>query len=371
MTAPSRVVIAAGGTGGHFYPGFVLAQTLRERGWQPVMLVRTGDPALPRLEAAGLPAVELDLQGLSRRPGPGWAVFLWKQLRAERLAGRILRDFGPRVVVGMGGYVTFPAAAAARLRRVPCAVHESNAVLGLANRAAMALGAKLLRGMPASGGQPAGLLTGTPVRPALWTQSPAAAARLKLGLAAETTTVLIFGGSQGARGLNERAPQALATAARSMREGLQVLHLAGSTEAPVVAAAYAQAAPGLHAKVLPYLNAMEDAYAAADLVVCRSGASTAAELASLRKPAVLVPFPRATAHHQDANAALLAAAGAARVAPESEPGSLAAALEDLLSSTGAAERRRGMSLAYDRLGLPSGEEAVRRLADAVEGMARP
>ena len=99
-----------------------------------------------------------------------------------------------------------------------------------------------------------------------------------------------------------------------MREGLQVLHLAGSTEAPIVAAAYAQAAPGLRAKVLPYLNAMEDAYAAADLVVCRSGASTAAERAGLRKPAVLVPVPRATARHQDANAALLAAAGLVAVA---------------------------------------------------------
>jgi UDP-N-acetylglucosamine--N-acetylmuramyl-(pentapeptide) pyrophosphoryl-undecaprenol N-acetylglucosamine transferase len=364
-----RAIIAAGGTGGHFYPGLVLAQTLRQRGWQPLMLVRAGDPALSRLEEQGIPAVALDLQGLPRRPGLGWPAFGWKLAGALRLAGRILRDFKPDVAVGMGGYLTFPAAAAARRRGVPCAVHESNAVLGLANRAAAALGAALLRGLSPAPGEAAGELTGTPVRPALWTPGDAQAARRELGLEADLTTVLVFGGSQGARGLNSSLPAALARTAPLVHGGLQVLHLAGAKSADEVTAAYAAAgSPSLCAKVLPYLDAMEKGYAAADLVVCRAGAGTIAELACQRKPALLIPYPHATGRHQDANARLLAQCAAARVVPEEELDSrLAGELKDLLAS-GASLRE--MSQAYGRLELPCGAQAARNLADAVERIAR-
>jgi UDP-N-acetylglucosamine--N-acetylmuramyl-(pentapeptide) pyrophosphoryl-undecaprenol N-acetylglucosamine transferase len=364
-----RIVVAAGGTGGHFYPGLVLAQTMAARGWQPLMLVRTGDAALPRLEEHGIAAVELDLQGLSRRPGPAWGTFAWKLAGALRLASRILRDFTPDVVVGMGGYLTFPAAFAARRRAVPFAVHESNAVLGLANRASAALGAALLRGLPPVAGEAAGVLTGTPVRPALWTGADAQAARRELGLAGDIKTVLVFGGSQGARGLNLSLPAALAKVAPGVPGGVQVLHLAGAKSQGEVEALYAQAAvPALRAKVLPYLDAMEKGYAAADLVVCRSGASTIAELACQRKPALLVPFPHATGRHQDANARLLAQCGATRLVPESELAPrLAAELKDLLSSGSALP---DMSQAYGRLSLPCGAQAVQSLADAVERISR-
>ncbi len=362
---PKRIVIAAGGTGGHFYPGLVLAQTLRQRGWQPLMLVRVDDPALFRLEAEGIPAVPLDLQGLSRRPGPGWALFSWKLARSLRLAGRILRDFKPDVAVGMGGYLTFPAAFAARRRGVPCAVHESNAVLGLANRASVALGATLLRGLPPAPGEAAGQLTGTPVRPTLWSPADAAAARRDLGLEPGLPTVLVFGGSQGARGINQAAPTALAQAASVIAGGIQVLHLAGFKSASEVTGLYSKAGfAQAHVKVLPYLDSMEKGYAAADLVVSRAGASTIAELAGLRKPAILVPYPHATRRHQDANAALLAAAGAARIVPEAELDSrLAVELRSALASPAGL---RDMAAAYGRLGLPCGADAVRRLADAIE-----
>ena len=349
----NRVLIAAGGTGGHFYPGLVLAQTLRRHGWQPLILVRKDDPALPRLEAEGMPSAQLDLKGLSRSAGLAWAVFAWKLAKALRQACRIVRDFEPGLVVGMGGYLTFPAVFAARLRGIPCAVHESNFLLGLANRAAVSLGAKLLRGLPSE----KGILTGTPVRPALWKTGDRKEARLKLGLDPETPTLLVFGGSQGAKGLNELLPGIL----RPMSH-LQVVHLAGTKSAEAVAKAYS----GMRAKVLPFLETMEDAYAAADLVVCRSGAATIAELVCQKKPAILVPFPHATGRHQDANARLLAEAGAARVVPEKEIGSrMAKELSDLLSSP---DRRAEMSRAYGRMGLPCGEEAVRRLADAVESI---
>jgi UDP-N-acetylglucosamine--N-acetylmuramyl-(pentapeptide) pyrophosphoryl-undecaprenol N-acetylglucosamine transferase len=367
-----RALIAAGGTGGHFYPGLVLAKTLKQRGWETLMLVKEGDAALPRLETEGVPAATLDLQGLVRRPSLEWLSFIWKQGRALGSARRILRDFRPCVVVGMGGYVSFPALLAARWRGTPGAVHESNSMLGLANRACVGLGAVLLRGLPPAPGEPVGELTGTPVRPALWARGDAAAARAKLGMDPRLATVLVFGGSQGARGINQTVPRALAEVARSMPAGLQVLHLAGAKSEQAVADSYAGLrAANLHAKIMPYCDAMEDAYGAADLVISRAGASTIAELACQRKPAVLVPFPHATGRHQDANAALLLAAGGARCLPEAEASSrMGAELADLLSSPTAAGRRDDMSQAYARLALPCGQDAVDRLVGAVERIAR-
>ncbi|MBI5622825.1 MAG: UDP-N-acetylglucosamine--N-acetylmuramyl-(pentapeptide) pyrophosphoryl-undecaprenol N-acetylglucosamine transferase [Elusimicrobia bacterium] len=361
-----RVVIAAGGTGGHFYPGLVLAKTLRERGWQVLFLTRKADPSLETLEAEGIPYAELDLGGLSRRPSLEWLAFLAKAAGSTRLALRVLSDFQPSVVVGMGGYLTFPAIAAAARQGVPRAVHDSNAVLGLANRTALLLGAKLFWGLPpmdACGGK----VTGTPIRPALWKPGDAASARTRLGLGPSTATLLVFGGSQGARGVNLAVPQAAATA---LTEGgaLQVAHLAGGKDAQAVRSAYVQA--GVKAAVFEYLSDMETAYAAADLVLCRSGASTLAELAALRKPALLVPYPHASADHQTHNARVFAKAGAAVLVPEEALAErLPGLLKDLLLSSPSAELLSRMSGSYIKLGLPMPEEAASSLASEVEALA--
>lgn len=346
MSEGMRCLIAAGGTGGHFYPGLVLAKTLRARGWTPLIVVKKDDPGLRLLEEAGLPAAELDLSGLPRRPGLDLLRFGFKLGGSLRQAGRIVRDFRPSAVVGMGGYLTFPLAVAAAWRGLPRAVHESNAVLGLANRACVKMGAKLFSGLPGSGGT----LVGTPIRPALWTRGDPAAARRELGLEPGRPTVLVFGGSQGARFLNERAPAAL--------KNVQALHLHGKASPPVY--------DGKSSVVLPFLDKMELAYAAADVVICRAGASTLSELAAQGKPAILVPFPHAADDHQTANARAVEARGAAVVVPERELDSrLAAVLGDLLSSE---SRRRGMSEAWSLLGLPGPAQAAEKLADAVEAL---
>lgn len=358
---PRRVLIAAGGTGGHFYPGLVLAQTLSRRGWQPLMLVRQGDPALATLEREGIAACEAPLRGMPRSLGLPLLKFGADLTRTLRLVGKVVRDFEPAAVVGMGGYLTFPAVAAAARRGVPRALHESNAVLGLANRAAAALGARLFWGLPPVGGE--GKVVGTPIRRALWERADAAAARRALGLDAARPTLLVFGGSQGARGINRGAPAALAKAAGAAKP--QVLHLAGKTESPEVEAAYRAA--GLDAKVLPFLDAMEQAYAAADLVLCRSGASTLAELAAQRAPAVLIPFPSAAGNHQEINARVLERAGACRVLLERElPERLPGVLGELLSSPAA---RRSMVDAYAKVGLPQPKDCAETLAAAVESLA--
>lgn len=329
-----RALIAAGGTGGHFYPGLVAALELKRRGWEPLLLVKKDDPAKAKLEAAGLACLEVDLIGLPRKVGPGLLTFAARLAGSLRMLARVARDFKPDLVVGMGGYLTFPAAYAAWRRGVPLALHESNAILGLANRASRGFGGTLFWGLPPAGGQ--GKVVGTPVRPALHARMDKTAARTKLGLDPAKPVILVFGGSQGARALNVELPGLLKEA------GAQILHLAGKGKAEETKAAYEKA--GLKAAVLEYLEDMAAAYAAADVVVCRSGASTLAELAAQQKKAVLVPYPHAAANHQDANARVFERAGTAIRISENELGMhLGAAVADLLKSNGGT---------YDDLKLP-------------------
>lgn len=363
-----RAAIAAGGTGGHFYPGLVLAQTLRARGWQPLLIVRRGDPALPVLEREGIAAVEIDLRGLPRRLSLNAPLFFLKLARSLLMMRRILKDFHPDVVVGMGGYLTFPAVTGATIRGIPCAVHESNSVLGLANRISCFFGAKLFWGLPPAHGS--GRITGTPIRPALHQRGQPQAARRSLGLEETRLTVLVFGGSQGARQINRQVPRALKALAQTAPDRIQTLHLSGSREAEAeeVKASYA-GAPML-SLVLPFLESMESAYAAADLVICRAGAGTLAELAAQGKPAVLIPYPDAAAGHQKINARVLEKAGAAALILEPElPTKLMPLLVDLLLSDQAEIRRTAMSEAFSGLGIPPAERTPLMLAQAVEELA--
>ena len=360
-----RVAIAAGGTGGHFYPGLVAAQSLKARGWEPLMIVRVGDPALAALEAAGLAALPVDLRGLPRRPGPELFSFAWKLAGSLGLLTRALRAFRPDLALGMGGYLTFPLIWAARRRGVPRAVHESNSILGLANKASLRLGAELFWGLPPADAAAGGTLVGTPIRPALHARRERAAARRALGLDVSAPTVLVFGGSQGAAAVNAALPRALKTL-----PGAQVLHLAGRGKAEAAAAAYRES--GVRADVREYLEDMASAYGAADLVVCRSGASTLAELAAQRAPAVLVPYPHAAAGHQDANARVFERAGAAARLPESElEARLGGLLADLLKSPEAERRREEMGRAYDALGLPPADKTTDVFVARLERLASP
>ncbi|MBI4424221.1 MAG: UDP-N-acetylglucosamine--N-acetylmuramyl-(pentapeptide) pyrophosphoryl-undecaprenol N-acetylglucosamine transferase [Elusimicrobia bacterium] len=371
------MLLAAGGTGGHFYPGFVLGQALRERGFEPLYLVRAGDPAAAVLDREGFPFVEVPMRGLPRRPSLELARFFWRLAQGLRLVRDVVADFQPDAVVGMGGYLTFPAAFAAGRRGIPVLLHEANAILGLANRASLPFASRLALGLPFP--RPPGAryaLTGTPVRPSLWRLPEPQAARRALGLDPEAATLLVFGGSQGARALNQLMPQALARAAESGSGPFQVLHLPGAKEVEAVTKAYAEAP--FKTAVLPYLHEMERGYAAADLVVSRAGASTLAELAATRRPALLIPFPHAAAGHQDVNADVAARAGAALSISERglTAESLAAALRELLPSAAAGSRdaaRRARLLdmggRWSRLGTPSAPDCVSSLAQLVGELA--
>ncbi len=355
-----RVAIACGGTGGHFYPGYALARELKRRGHEALFLIRDNDPAKPLLEAQDLPSVEIHLRGLSRRPSLSWFTILPKTLCAVRMIGRVFRSYRPNVFVGMGAYVTGASAAAARLGRIPIVLHESNSVLGLANQVVSRFSNSLALGLPLTEPVKIGVLTGTPIREALYQRGDSSQARRDLGLKPGLRTILILGGSQGASALNLQTPAAL----EALGEPVQAYHLCGKGHLETTKEAYSKINKTVFSVVAEYDADMVRAYAAADAVICRAGASTAAELLAQRLPAVLIPYPYAAADHQTHNARALENAGLGQLLEEENltPDTLARALmtlpKDLTESP------------EIKIGLPPAAESVRRLADIVEQTAK-
>jgi len=366
MVEKKRALIASGGTGGHFYPGFALAQELRARGWQTLFLVKKEDIARPALEDADFPYAELDMVSLPRSLNPfAHAAFLFKALKSLALALRIMKDYTPDAVIGTGSYVAFPAALAARLAGVPVYLHESNAKFGLGNYLAGFFCRKAALGLPV-GHNPFGgksVLAGTPIREAFRSAPEKAAARRALGLEHDKFTALVFGGSQGARRLNA----AFINAAKILKGDMQAVHIAGAGNFEAVKAAYDEAglgeAPGL--KVFAYREDMPALYAAADLVISRSGASTVAELVQLEKPSILVPLPSSAGGHQKANALALSGVGAALCLDEGPDfdAELAAAVRDLMDNPA---KTAEMAASFAKTGIPRGLEAAAALADLIE-----
>jgi UDP-N-acetylglucosamine--N-acetylmuramyl-(pentapeptide) pyrophosphoryl-undecaprenol N-acetylglucosamine transferase len=285
------VVLAGGGTAGHVEPALAVADALRLDG-QPVRITLLGTAA--GLEARLVPARGYELATIPRVPLPRR---LTKELLtvparvrgAVRAAGEVLDRVAADVVVGFGGYVALPAYLAARRRRIPIVVHEANPLPGLANR----VGARLTRSVATSWPDTKlahAELTGIPLRPAILEldrEADRAAARHTYGLDTDRPTLLVFGGSQGARRINEAV---VAAAPAITAAGVQVLHAAGAGGYETARAALPDDLPAPYV-LLPYLERMQSAYAAADLALCRSGALTCAEIAAVGLPAAYVPLP--------------------------------------------------------------------------------
>lgn len=358
MTAP--VLIAAGGTGGHVYPALAVARALQAR---DVPVVWMGTHA--GLEARVVPAADIPVEWLSvgGLRGKGWRTRLaapFVLTRACLQAVTILRRRRPRALLGMGGFVAGPGGLMARVVGCPLVVHEQNAAAGLTNRVLARIARCVLEAVP--GTFPAGRrarATGNPVRAEI-----AAVAPPDVRFADRTgpLRLLVLGGSQGARWLNERLPQAVRELASGQRP--EIVHVAGPRNVDAARAAYHEA--GVEARVEPYIDAMATELAQADAVVARAGAMTVAELAAVGVGALLVPFPHAVDDHQTRNARWLADAGAAVVVQERELDAerLRAELGHLLTDRDELLRRANSARALAR---PDAAEAV---ADAVLEVAR-
>ncbi|HVA59945.1 MAG TPA: undecaprenyldiphospho-muramoylpentapeptide beta-N-acetylglucosaminyltransferase [Mycobacteriales bacterium] len=356
-----RVVIAGGGTAGHIEPALATADALRRR--RPdvsIVVIGTERGLESRLvPARGYPLELIPPVPLPRRLTPALATVPARLVRAVRAAGRVLDRPRADVVVGFGGYAALPAYLAARRRRVPIVVHEANVRPGLANR----VGARLTRHVAtaAAGARlPHATFVGMPLRRPIATLDRSTgrdAARLTLGLALGAPVLLVFGGSQGARRVNEAVVGAAAGLAGA---GVQVLHLTGAAHAASTEAAIAGRPPIPRYVVLPYLDRMELAYAAADLALCRGGAMTCAELAAVGLPAAYVPLPIGNGE-QRRNAEPVVAAGGGLLVDDARLDAtwITETLLPLLTDPG---RLAGMSSAAARFGRRDGDEA---LADLV------
>ncbi|HVQ37016.1 MAG TPA: undecaprenyldiphospho-muramoylpentapeptide beta-N-acetylglucosaminyltransferase [Pyrinomonadaceae bacterium] len=307
-----RVIIAAGGTGGHIYPGIAVArEILRREAKSEVMFVGTERGLENKLvPQAGFALSVIDSAGLKN-------VGLVARLRGLMLIPRsifaarcVIRKFRPDLVIGAGGYVSGPVVLAAALMKVPTLVMESNALPGFTNRrlarfvdkAAVSFDAAL----PYFGSK--GVVTGNPVRREFFEIAP----RLRNATGKREFSILIFGGSQGARAINEAMVAALPLL-DGLRDELRITHQTGEADFEKVRSAYADAGWGESADVRRYIDDMVATFAEADLVICRAGATTTAELIAAGKAALMVPFPLAADDHQRKNAEALADAGAARM----------------------------------------------------------
>jgi UDP-N-acetylglucosamine--N-acetylmuramyl-(pentapeptide) pyrophosphoryl-undecaprenol N-acetylglucosamine transferase len=341
-----RVCLVSGGTGGHLMPALVLARALLQRGHEPVLVTegREVEREFLRRELPDVTAIELPATGASRWSLPAWT------LRATAAARRLLREHAVDHVVSTGGRPSLPVGLAARSLGLPLYLLEQNAVVGRANRWLLPWCKRIYLGLPsaAASGRTA-LVTGTPLRPGLG-RIERRAARQQLGLPAVGDVVLVTGGSQGARVLNEAVPRALVASVQAAadRPPLHVLHLAGLGRDPEVRRAYAAGGERLVAQVRPVALDMDRLYAAADLVICRGGGTTVAELCAVGRAALIVPYPHHKDRQQTRNAEVLAAVGAAVIAEEAQltDAALLALIDGLLH---APERLAAMGAAARRL----------------------
>lgn len=300
-----KVMIMAGGTGGHVFPALAVAQAMRAQGHQIVWMGTPDSFESRTIPQHGIPMEFVRVSGLR---GKGIAKLLKAPLlilRALLDARAVLSRQKPDVVLGMGGFAAGPGGLMAWLMRIPLVIHEQNAAAGLTNRLLARIATRVLQAFPNT--FPGALTVSNPVR-AGFAELPAPEQRMSHGGASR---MLVIGGSQGARALNELVPKALALIPEAQRP--EVRHQAGRT-LEIAQASYAQAK--VQASVEQFINDMPSAYAAADLVVCRSGASTVAELAAAGCAALLVPFPAAVDDHQTRNGEFLVAAGGAVIAQE-------------------------------------------------------
>jgi len=312
-----NIVIAAGGTGGHLFPGLAVGEVLLQRGHKVMLII--SEKEIDSLATQGRTEFRIE-----RVPGVGIQskspVALLKfglKFRAglNQVKG-LYRDFQPSAVLGMGGFTSTAPILAGRSRKIPTFVHESNAIPGKANKLNARLVTRVLLGFEECAQYfPPGkcTVTGTPIRTSLATRLDKAQALAAFGLAPGPKTLLVMGGSQGAHGINQSLINALPQLAG---QPLQIIHLTGKQDEQLMRDSYAKA--GLKAFVAAFHHHMEEAYSAADFTIARSGAASLTELSHFALPGILIPYPHAAEDHQTFNAKIFERGGAATLLQERE-----------------------------------------------------
>ncbi|WP_081645780.1 undecaprenyldiphospho-muramoylpentapeptide beta-N-acetylglucosaminyltransferase [Litchfieldella anticariensis] len=315
----------AGGTGGHVIPALSLAKALADKGVQVEWLGSPRGIENRLVPAAGIPLHRISVAGLRGKGMSGWVLAPFRLMRAVWQARRVIVNYDPQLVIGLGGFASGPGGLAAWLTRRPLVIHEQNAVAGLTNKALARLAKRVYAAFPDAFSGTRSEVVGNPVRDdiAALGEKPRTQVEMQRRL-----RLLVVGGSLGALSLNETMPLALSRLPEARRP--EVRHQAGRDKDEVTRQAYSE--HGVQSEVSAFIDDMAAAYDWADLVVCRAGALTVAELAAAAKPSLLVPYPHAVDDHQTANARVLVEAGGAELMMQSNmtAASLAECLERLL-----------------------------------------
>jgi UDP-N-acetylglucosamine--N-acetylmuramyl-(pentapeptide) pyrophosphoryl-undecaprenol N-acetylglucosamine transferase len=302
-------LIMAGGTGGHIFPGLAVAEALRMRGWQVQWLGAPNSMESRLVPARGFTLQTIDFSGVRGKGLVTLALLPVRLLKAFWQSIQVIRRVKPDVVVGLGGYISFPAGMMAVLLGKPLVLHEQNSVAGMANKVLAGVADKVFTAFP------------DVLAKAQWVGNPLRAEFLQQADPAERfarrsgpLNLLVVGGSLGAKALNDVVPQAVALLPIEQRP--RVIHQSGEKQIDALRANYAAA--GVDATLTPFIDNTAQAFAQADLIVCRAGASTVTEIAAVGAAAVLVPFPSAVDDHQTRNARYLSEQGAATLVNQKE-----------------------------------------------------
>jgi UDP-N-acetylglucosamine--N-acetylmuramyl-(pentapeptide) pyrophosphoryl-undecaprenol N-acetylglucosamine transferase len=315
-------LVMAGGTGGHIFPGLAMAEALRDRAWRVHWLGAPASMESRLVPPRGFAFEAIDFSGVRGKGFATLALLPLRLLKAFWQSIQVVRRVQPDVVIGLGGYISFPAGMVSVLLGKPLVLHEQNSVAGMANRVLALVADRVFTAFPNVLGK--AKWVGNPLR-AGFLQQPGPAERL--GPRSGPLRLLVVGGSLGAKALNEIVPKALALIAPAQRP--EVLHQSGATQVEALRSNYAAA--GVQAELVPFIEDTAQAFADADIIVCRAGASTVTEIAAVGAAAVFVPFPSAVDDHQTANARFLVDAGGGWLVQQ--PDLSAQWLADLLQKT--------------------------------------
>jgi UDP-N-acetylglucosamine--N-acetylmuramyl-(pentapeptide) pyrophosphoryl-undecaprenol N-acetylglucosamine transferase len=344
----------AGGTGGHVFPALAVAEEMRGRGWQVVWLGAEGGMETTLVPKHGFALETIRFRGVRGKGVLRWVLLPLALLVAFWQSAQVIFRVRPDVVLGMGGFAAFPGGMMASFLQRPFVIHEQNAIPGLANRVLAQVADRIYTAFPDALRK--SRWSGNPVRTEIAAVAPPAE---RFAGRSGALQLLVVGGSLGAQALNAAVPKALALLPEAERP--QVIHQAGVKHIEALQTHYREA--GVSGELVPFIDDMARCYADADLVVCRSGATTIAELACAGVASVLVPFPFATDDHQTANARFLAERGAAMLVPQPEltPERLAELLRSL-------DRQQLLEMANEARRLAK-QDAARVVADGCVELA--
>ena len=353
------ILIMAGGTGGHVFPGLAVADQLKARGWQVVWLGTQTGMENRLVTQQGYPMETISFSGLRGKRALTWLTLPLRLLVAFKQSLRVLRRVRPDVVLGMGGYPAFPGGMMAAMLNTPLVIHEQNSVPGLTNRILARLADKVILGFPAEikADESKVIMAGNPVRREIAAlETP----EIRFSERAGPLRLLVVGGSLGAQVLNTVVPQALQRMPEENRP--VVVHQVGEKNFDAIRRNYQES--GVKAQLMAFIDDMADQYAACDLVLCRAGALTVSELAIAGVASILVPYPYAVDDHQTGNARFLSDHQAAILLPQTKlnPDSLATLLKDLTRA-----KLLAMAKAARKIAMPDAAQKVAQICELLIG----